>query len=148
MTIVCVPSAASTSTACTALGTGGVDEDPLGMFRLLHAQLDELADDARGWADRVAERLVALGVPSDGRVETVAESTPLASFPAGFVEDGTLVATGGSSSDSFVGGGGDFFEQAARTRLRPVSRERNVRSSWARRTWSTRTRSLRCSNGS
>lgn len=56
-------------------------------FRALHQQLDELTDDARGWSDRVAERLVALDVPADGRVDTVAARTPLPSFPEGFLED-------------------------------------------------------------
>src|SRR5258708_4995350 len=57
------------------------------LFRPLHAQLDDLADDARTWADMVAERVVALGEPSDGRIETVAAQTPLPGFPDGFVED-------------------------------------------------------------
>lgn len=56
-------------------------------FRPLHQQLDDLTDDARGWSDRVAERLVALDVPADGRIDTVAARTPLPSFPEGFVED-------------------------------------------------------------
>ena len=61
-------------------------------FRPLHAQLDELADDARTWADMVAEREVAIGQPSDARIETVAAQTPLPAFPDGFVEDGKVVA--------------------------------------------------------
>jgi starvation-inducible DNA-binding protein len=61
------------------------------LFRPVHLQLDELVDDARSWSDQVAERIVALGVPADGRVETVAALTPLGSFPAGFVEDGKVV---------------------------------------------------------
>ena len=63
------------------------------LFRALHAQLDELADDARAFTDQVAERVVAIGVPSDGRIETVASQTPLPAFPDGFVEDGKVVVT-------------------------------------------------------
>ncbi|MGD0321909.1 MAG: DNA starvation/stationary phase protection protein [Acidimicrobiales bacterium] len=57
------------------------------LFRPLHLQLDEVTDDVRGWADQVAERLVTLGVPADGRVETVARNTPFSTFEAGFVAD-------------------------------------------------------------
>ncbi|HZO65159.1 MAG: Dps family protein [Kribbellaceae bacterium] len=60
-------------------------------FRQLHAQLDELADDVRHWSDDVAERLTAVGVAADGRVQTVAKATPFADFPTGFV-DSTKVA--------------------------------------------------------
>ena len=63
------------------------------LFRPLHAQLDELADDARAWTDQVAERLVAVGIPSDGRIETVAAQTPLPGFPDGFVEDTKVLVT-------------------------------------------------------
>jgi starvation-inducible DNA-binding protein len=42
-------------------------------FRSIHLQLDDLATDARSWSDRVAERIVALGVAADARLETVAD---------------------------------------------------------------------------
>jgi starvation-inducible DNA-binding protein len=61
-------------------------------FRPLHAQLDELADDVRGWSDDVAERLTTIGVAADARVETVAKSTPFDSVPGGFLES-TKVAS-------------------------------------------------------
>jgi starvation-inducible DNA-binding protein len=41
-------------------------------FLPLHALTDQLAADALGWTDRVAERTVALGFPADGRPGTVA----------------------------------------------------------------------------
>lgn len=41
-------------------------------FLPLHTLTDELAADAFGWADRVAERTVALGFAVDGRPGTVA----------------------------------------------------------------------------
>lgn len=73
------------------------------LFRPLHAQLDELADDARAWADQVAERVVALGVPSDGRIETVAAQTPLPAFPDGFVEDSKVVVAVVTRLDEIIG---------------------------------------------
>jgi len=61
-------------------------------FRPLHAQLDELADEVRHWSDEVAERLASIGIAADARVETVAQHTPFATFPAGFVESTKVVA--------------------------------------------------------
>lgn len=48
-----------------------------------------LADAVPEWralADRVAERLVALGVPPDGRVRSLAEDIPLNWVPNGWLE--------------------------------------------------------------
>lgn len=61
------------------------------LFLSRHEQLDLLVNDARTWSDEVAERIVAIGAPADGRVATVAETTPLDSFPAGFVTDDKVV---------------------------------------------------------
>jgi starvation-inducible DNA-binding protein len=72
------------------------------MFRSLHLQLDELADEARLRSDRVAERLAALGVPADGRVEALT-ATPLPAFPAGFVEDSKVVAAVVERLDEIIG---------------------------------------------
>jgi starvation-inducible DNA-binding protein len=62
------------------------------LFDPVRAQLDDLAADARGWADEFGERLAALGVPPDGRTETVAERARFTSFPAGFVDDAEILA--------------------------------------------------------
>lgn len=40
-------------------------------FRSIHLQLDEVVATARSCSDTVAERAAALGVPPDGRPETV-----------------------------------------------------------------------------
>ena len=56
-------------------------------FLPVHEQLDVIVDDARAWADVVAERAVTLGVSVDGRAGTVAGETAVATFPIGFVED-------------------------------------------------------------
>jgi len=54
-------------------------------FRSVHLQLDEIIDDARLAADEVAERIVTLNEASDGRPSTIAETSTLEVFPAGFV---------------------------------------------------------------
>lgn len=61
-------------------------------FLPVHEQLDAIVDDARAWADLVAERAVTLGVPVDGRAATVAGETAVGPFPTGFVEDAKAVA--------------------------------------------------------
>ncbi len=54
-------------------------------FRDLHLQLDEIIDDARIFADEMAERMRALHAVPDGRSVAVAEGTKLDPFPAGLV---------------------------------------------------------------
>ena len=60
-------------------------------FLPLHAFTDELASEARLWADRVAERAVALGSPVDGRPATVAslDTDPL---PSGWLSDYEVIS--------------------------------------------------------
>lgn len=58
-------------------------------FLPLHELTDRLAADARGWADRVAERAVALGFSVDARPGTV--STVAGPFPAGRLTDREVV---------------------------------------------------------
>ncbi len=62
------------------------------LFTQVHEQLDVLIEDARTYSDDVAERVVALGAPVDGRAEAVAEETKLPSFPTGFLSDEKVVA--------------------------------------------------------
>jgi starvation-inducible DNA-binding protein len=52
-------------------------------FTAVHVQLDEVIAAVRLASDEVAERAVAIGYAPDGRVGTVAKSTPLPEFPAG-----------------------------------------------------------------
>jgi starvation-inducible DNA-binding protein len=54
-------------------------------FLPLHALTDEIADDTRAWADRIAERAVALGFYVDARPATVAAAA--GRFPLGRVTD-------------------------------------------------------------
>lgn len=57
------------------------------LFRAVHLELDELVDDARNWADEVAERMRALDVPADGRADVVVRHSALISLPAGTLTD-------------------------------------------------------------
>lgn len=64
-------------------------------FRSIHIQLDEIIAFTRDASDAVAERIVTLGDPADGRVSLVAEKTSLEGYPEGLMtvpETVTLVA--------------------------------------------------------
>jgi starvation-inducible DNA-binding protein len=54
-------------------------------FIAVHELLDSVVANAQGFADLAAERIVALGLPIDARVSTVAERTTT-SVPAGFAQ--------------------------------------------------------------
>lgn len=54
-------------------------------FRAIHLQLDEIVADVRLQSDDVAERILTLGVPADGRARTVAEQSKLPEFSEGYV---------------------------------------------------------------
>ena len=56
-------------------------------FRAIHLQLDEMIDEYRAWSDTVAERIVALGLPPDGRAGTIARAEAFSAFPTGFLTD-------------------------------------------------------------
>jgi starvation-inducible DNA-binding protein len=56
-------------------------------FRAVHLQLDEITDTVRLWYDEVAERLATLDVAPDGRLGTVASSTPLPAAGEGWQRD-------------------------------------------------------------
>ncbi|GAB7105979.1 Dps family protein [Streptomyces phaeofaciens] len=56
-------------------------------FRSVHLQLDELVAAARGYADTVAERAAALGLPPDGRPETIASAFTLPGPKDGWLRD-------------------------------------------------------------
>ncbi|MFD0149499.1 Dps family protein [Streptomyces sp. NPDC055721] len=61
-------------------------------FRSIHLQLDEVVDALRTFSDEVAERAAALGITPDGRAATVAETSHVPTYPAGWVKDGDAVA--------------------------------------------------------
>ncbi|MCX2923220.1 Dps family protein [Streptomyces sp. NEAU-W12] len=60
-------------------------------FRSVHLQLDEVVSTARTEADTVAERAAALGVPPDGRPETVAKVFALPVPEEGRLRDADVV---------------------------------------------------------
>ena len=60
-------------------------------FRPLHLELDDLVEDARKWADEVAERLWALGVAADGRASVIVKHTGLESLPEGILKENEVL---------------------------------------------------------
>ncbi|MFD5544235.1 Dps family protein [Streptomyces sp. NPDC127079] len=60
-------------------------------FRSIHLQLDEVVATARAHSDTVAERAAALGVPPDGRPETVAAAFALPDAKEGWLRDDEVV---------------------------------------------------------
>ncbi|MFF9201954.1 Dps family protein [Streptomyces sp. NPDC014986] len=56
-------------------------------FRSIHLQLDEVVASARAQSDTVAERAAALGVPPDGRPETIAKVFSLPAPAQGWLRD-------------------------------------------------------------
>ncbi len=54
-------------------------------FRALHLHLDEAEGQVREITDGLAERMVALDLPADGRAGTVAKDTSLPPFPPGLI---------------------------------------------------------------
>ncbi|MGP2438908.1 Dps family protein [Streptomyces sp. JW3] len=61
-------------------------------FRSIHLQLDEIVSAAREFADTVAERSSALGMPADGRPETISTAFTLPSPKNGWIRDEDAVA--------------------------------------------------------
>jgi len=61
-------------------------------FQAVHELLDLVVDHAREWADTAAERVVALGLPIDARIQTVAGSTTTAKLAAGFQQSDAVIA--------------------------------------------------------
>ncbi|MET8220892.1 Dps family protein [Streptomyces hirsutus] len=60
-------------------------------FRSVHLQLDEVVSTARTQADTVAERAATLGVPPDGRPETIAKVFALPVPEEGLLRDADVV---------------------------------------------------------
>lgn len=60
-------------------------------FRSIHLQLDELVTLIREGADTVAERAATLGLPPDGRPETIASALALPGPKDGWIRDDDAV---------------------------------------------------------
>lgn len=60
-------------------------------FRDVHLHLDELVNNARQFADSVAERAAAIGIPPDARAKTVAEGSGVPEFSDGWRQDREVI---------------------------------------------------------
>jgi starvation-inducible DNA-binding protein len=58
----------------------------------VHEFLDVLIEHAQGWADLAAERVVALGLPIDARIQNVAAATTTPTLAAGFQQSDATIA--------------------------------------------------------
>lgn len=61
-------------------------------FHDLHTFLDEVIDRCRTNYDEIAERMVTIGIPADGRAETVAKTTILDPVEAGVLSTSKVYA--------------------------------------------------------
>lgn len=62
-------------------------------FVAVHELLDKIVDNAQDGADEAAERIVALGLPVDGRLATIAKQAKATAVPAGFAKVGAIIAS-------------------------------------------------------
>ncbi|PWI14019.1 DNA starvation/stationary phase protection protein [Streptomyces sp. Act143] len=72
-------------------------------FRSIHLQLDEVVSTARAYSDTVAERAAALGLPPDGRPETVAAAYALPGTKEGWLRDDEVVRLMVETLESAIG---------------------------------------------
>ncbi|GAB3404959.1 DNA starvation/stationary phase protection protein Dps [Schumannella luteola] len=61
-------------------------------FQAVHLLLDDVVDHAREWADTAAERVVALGLPLDGRIQTVGSTATTPELATGFQQADQTIA--------------------------------------------------------
>ena len=61
-------------------------------FQAVHELLDQVVDHARDYADTAAERVVALGLPIDARIQTVGSKTTTPVMTAGFQQSDAVIA--------------------------------------------------------
>jgi starvation-inducible DNA-binding protein len=61
-------------------------------FQAIHLLLDEVVEHAREYADTAAERVVALGLPLDVRIQTVGAKATNPQLSVGFQQSDTVIA--------------------------------------------------------
>jgi starvation-inducible DNA-binding protein len=61
-------------------------------FQAVHELLDEVVAHAQAFADLAAERVVALGLPVDARIQTVAAKTSTPALKEGFQQADRMIA--------------------------------------------------------
>lgn len=71
-------------------------------FIAIHELLDTLVANAQASADLAAERIVALGLPVDGRIETIAAKTKATAVPAGFTQWESMIRDVIADMDSVI----------------------------------------------
>ncbi|GGF39744.1 Dps family protein [Subtercola lobariae] len=71
-------------------------------FIAVHELFDEVVERAEGYSDDAAERVVALGLPIDARIGTVAAKTTLPELPAGFQPADVMIASLVASIDAVL----------------------------------------------
>lgn len=70
----------------------------------IHELLDDVVDHARAWSDEAAERVIALGLPVDGRVSAVAAGTKAPEMSAGFQQAPAVIAEVVAQIDATLAG--------------------------------------------
>lgn len=68
----------------------------------VHEFLDTVVAHAGDWADEAAERIVALGLPLDARVQRVAEKVSATGAPAGFAQSADVIKGIVSDMDAVI----------------------------------------------
>lgn len=71
-------------------------------FIAVHELLDSIVDNAKDGADEAAERIVALGLPVDGRLATIAKEAKSTAVPAGFAKVDAIIASVVSDMDEVI----------------------------------------------
>ena len=61
------------------------------LFYSLHELLQEHYEGYSKYADTVAERMLSIGVSSDGRAETIVQTANMPVIPAGFIDDAEVI---------------------------------------------------------
>lgn len=61
------------------------------LYYPLHELLQEHYEGYSEYADRVAERLLSIGVSSDGRAETIVKTAEMPVIPGGFIDDAEVL---------------------------------------------------------
>jgi starvation-inducible DNA-binding protein len=61
-------------------------------FQAVHELLDDVVDHAHDYADTAAERVVALGLPLDVRIQTVGSKATTPALSAGFQQSDAVIA--------------------------------------------------------
>lgn len=71
-------------------------------FIAVHELIDEIVGRVQEFADDAAERVVALGLPLDSRLNTVAEKVSQTSVPAGFTQSDEMIGALVSDIDTVL----------------------------------------------